>query len=103
VQLCDTATRDRSRSQVFTGSSWSSKKGDSSADVRKLLGEPYEEVPSENDDRWHYYMRVRGAEERRFLGFIPMPDSQSLREYEAFVTFRHGVVDIVTSTRKRVD
>jgi outer membrane protein assembly factor BamE (lipoprotein component of BamABCDE complex) len=78
------------------------RKGYRPAQVRNLLGEPYETDGNVNAERWRYYMRVRGAEERRFLGFVPMPDSKSLGEYEAFVTFRNGLVDSVTSSRKRL-
>src|SRR2546423_417992 len=49
------------------------KKGDTDARVRELLGTPYET----NDDpqRWRYYMRVRGVEERRLFGFVPVKDA----------------------------
>jgi hypothetical protein len=78
------------------------KRGDHAAEVRTLLGEPYEIERNGDIERWRYYMRVFRSEERRLFGFIPFPDSTSRGEFEAVVIFRDGVVDSVSSTRKRL-
>jgi hypothetical protein len=77
------------------------KQGDSPEHVRNVLGEPFQIEGSAAAGRWRYYMRVRGAEERRFLGFIPLPDAKSVREHEASVSFAGGRVDRVTTSRPR--
>jgi hypothetical protein len=83
---------------------WAEKiaKGDDATRVRNVLGDPLERTPTENGERWRYYMRVRGAEERKLFGFIPMPDSKSRNDYEVVVTFTKGVVDGVTHSRNEV-
>jgi hypothetical protein len=76
------------------------KKGDTDARVRELLGTPYET----NDERqlWRYYMRVRGTEERHLFGFVPVKDATTVREYETVIAFGAGVVETISSSRKRV-
>ena len=69
--------------------------------VRAVLGEPFEIDGTATAVRWRYYMRVRGAEQRRLLGFIPLPDSTSLLDHEASVTFDGGRVDRVTSAASK--
>ena len=77
------------------------KQGDSPERVRHVLGEPFRIEGSAGAGRWRYYMRVRGAEERRFLGFMPLPDAKSVREYEASISFAGGRVDRITSGAER--
>ena len=78
------------------------KKGDDAAQVRGVLGEPYGVEKTGTAERWRYYMRVRGAEQRRLFGMIPLPDSKSRNDYEVIVTFNNGSVDSVTSQRTRL-
>jgi outer membrane protein assembly factor BamE (lipoprotein component of BamABCDE complex) len=77
------------------------KKGDSPSEVRSLLGDPYE-VDSRGE-RWRYFMRVRGAEERKLFGLVPIPNSDTVREYEVVVTFTDTRVATITSSQKRLD
>jgi outer membrane protein assembly factor BamE (lipoprotein component of BamABCDE complex) len=74
------------------------KNGESPVQVRTVLGDPYETDGNENVGRWRYFMRIRGVEQRRLFGFIPVPDSKSLRDHETVVTFRNGRVESVTSS-----
>jgi len=69
--------------------------------VRGVLGEPYGVEKTGPAERWRYYMRVRGGEQRRLFGLIPLPDSKSLNDHEVIVTFNNGSVDSVTSKRTR--
>jgi outer membrane protein assembly factor BamE (lipoprotein component of BamABCDE complex) len=76
------------------------KRGDTPTRVRSTLGEPFE--IDGRAQRWRYFARVRGAEERRLLGFIPLPDSKTYSEHDVTVTFRDGLVVDVKLTVRRV-
>src|SRR5262245_5795106 len=69
-------------------------------EVVALAGEPFE--GTDRSDQWRYFMRVSASEERRLLGFIPLPDSETVHDYEQVIKFRNDVVVDVASTTKRV-
>lgn len=77
--------------------------GADASEVRRLLGEPLEIETMENTQRWRYYMRVYGSEERRLFGLIRLPDSKSRGDYETIVLFRDGLVESSSRSHKRLD
>lgn len=79
------------------------KKRNDAAQVRGVLGEPYGVEKTGSAERWRYYMRVRGAEQRRLFGIIPLPDSTSRNEYEVIVTFNNGSVESVSRKSTKVE
>jgi hypothetical protein len=66
--------------------------GMSAADIKRLLDEPPRTEQVGQSDRWQYFMKVREAGSRRFLGAIPLPEADTFWTSTATVDMQDGRV-----------
>jgi outer membrane protein assembly factor BamE (lipoprotein component of BamABCDE complex) len=62
--------------------------GNSTAEVRRLLGEPLSVKPNAGGEVWLYRYETRQEESIKLLGFIPWPAKERRCAAQATLTFR---------------
>ena len=66
--------------------------GAPAAQARSSLGEPLNVIDNEDSETWEYFVRVREADRRKFLGLIPLPDDERRWSAKATVRLEKGIV-----------